>query len=263
MKYRSTAVAGSFYPENRAQLQQMITAYLRCDENPLQQARALIVPHAGYAYSGAIAGLAFANIKPYVDSIKRVIILGPNHREPLIGCALSNALYFQTPLGQLNVAQTDQTKLAVLNFVQFADHVHQFEHSIEVQLPFIQMLFEDIPILPIVIGQCSSDKVCQLLNELALTQQDLLIISSDLSHFHNYQQANMIDKDTCNKILNFATNITGEQACGAYAINGLLSYAKIQNWQIELISQINSGDKANQRAGDKQRVVGYGSFRLY
>ncbi|WP_354625744.1 AmmeMemoRadiSam system protein B [Psychromonas sp. MME2] len=259
MKYRPAAMAGSFYPEDKVPLQQMVTAFLASEQKPMQQARALIVPHAGYIYSGAIAGLAFANLTPYVNNIKRVIILGPNHREPLLGCALSSADYFQTPLGKLTLDQVTQNRLATLDFVEFADYVHQLEHSIEVQLPFIQMLFTDITIIPIVVGQCSADKVNKLLQELALTQQDLLVISSDLSHFHEYQQAQRIDQNSCANILHFASTINGQQACGANAINGLLRYAKTANWQITLIKNINSGDTA----GDKQRVVGYGSFKLY
>ncbi len=263
MKYRSAAVAGSFYPENKQQLKKQVNKYI--DVQPKQdqqypQPHALIVPHAGYIYSGTVAGLAYALLKPFVDKIKRVIILCPNHRVALLGCALSSADYFSTPLGDIRLDKQIQQELLNFDFVQINDQAHLQEHAIEVQLPFLQQLFNQVEIIPIVVGQTSAQQVSQLITQLKLqAESDLLIISSDLSHFHPYQEAIQIDKATSSQILNYEHNISGQQACGAHAINGLLSYAKQQDWQIALIQQINSGDSA----GDKQRVVGYGSYLLY
>ncbi len=260
MKYRGPVVAGSFYPASPQQLNTELDSFLVVIPELNVAPHALIVPHAGYCYSGAVAGEAYAYLKDIADDIKRVIVLGPSHRVPLQGCAISNYDVFSTPLGKIDVASDCYKKLLKSALVSFCDSAHLFEHSLEVQLPFLQACLQDFTIVPIVVGQCPPQLVSDLLSVLqADDPSTLVVVSTDLSHYHSYQQAQILDSQSIEKILNYESILHGQDACGCYAVNGLLDYAAKQGWNIKLTAQANSGDTL----GSKDQVVGYASFILY
>ncbi|WP_019615162.1 AmmeMemoRadiSam system protein B [Psychromonas ossibalaenae] len=260
MKYRGPVVAGSFYPASPEQLNTQLHTFLAVSPEQNLIPHALIVPHAGYCYSGAVAGEAYVYLNAIASEIKRVIVLGPSHRVPLQGCAISNYDVFSTPLGKIHVASDCYKKLLKSALVSFCDSAHLFEHSLEVQLPFLQSCLQDFTIVPIVVGQCPPSLVSDLLNTLEADQPStLVVVSTDLSHYHSYRQAQLLDSQSIEKILSNDNNLHGQDACGCYAVNGLLDYAAKKGWKIKLTAQANSGDTL----GDKQQVVGYASFVLY
>ncbi|PKH02499.1 AmmeMemoRadiSam system protein B [Psychromonas sp. MB-3u-54] len=260
MKYRIAAVAGSFYPATAEQIDQQLSVFLNAPSESTIQAKALIVPHAGYCYSGAVAGYAYSYLKNITYYIHRVILLGPSHRVALQGCALSNCDCFTTPLGSIPIDKGSYTQLLQEELVTIDDQAHLLEHSLEVQLPFLQRALHDFELVPIVVGQCSEQDVSRILAILQVDEPGtLVVVSSDLSHYHSYQEAQLLDDRTIQHILNYEYNLKGEDACGCYAINGLLSYAKKQHWAIKLLKKANSGDTL----GSKKEVVGYASFILY
>jgi len=259
MKYRIAAVAGQFYPESARQLRAEVNAFLTPAGETIA-VRALIVPHAGYCYSGGVAGCAYAYLKSTGRDIKRVILLGPSHRVALQGCAISSYEAFTTPLGMIDVASRYYQPLLKSGLVSICDAAHILEHSLEVQLPFLQCCLDDFQIVPIVVGQCSADTVREILSVLQVDDSaTLVVVSSDLSHYHDYQQAQVMDNNTIDNILNYQHRLAGEDACGCFSVNGLLDYAHSQKWQIRLIKKANSGDIL----GSKKEVVGYASFIFY
>ena len=260
MKHREAVVAGHFYPESAQQLRDQIGGFLIPTIDSEIQAHALIVPHAGYCYSGAVAGRAYAYLQSMMTDIKRVIILGPSHRVALDGCAISSYDAFASPLGQIDVDNSCYDELLKLNLVSMSDSAHLLEHSLEVQLPFLQYCLNDFKIVPIVVGYCQPGTVSSILKVLKVDDSStLIVVSSDLSHYHPYQEAQILDNKTINKILNYDNSVAGEDACGCFAVNGLLDYANSRKWKIKLIKKANSGDIL----GAKQEVVGYASFVLY
>ncbi len=260
MKQREAVVAGLFYPQSAQQLEAEVVSFLTPLSEPKIPIQALIAPHAGYCYSGAVAGKAYAYLKSIAPVIKRVILLGPSHRVALRGGALCDYGEYSTPLGDVEVEQGSYEQLLKLDEVSLNNQAHALEHSLEVQLPFLQYCLADFKLLPIVVGYCQPDTISNILHTLkANDPSTLVVVSSDLSHYHTYQEAQRLDNHTINKILNYDNSLAGEDACGCFAVNGLLDYAKCQKWKIKLIKKANSGDTA----GDKQRVVGYGSFILY
>ncbi len=266
---RQPAVAGSFYPDNKQQLSAEIEDYL--SQTPLSRhvPKVLIVPHAGYYYSGRVAGQGYCHLKNIAGNIakkiNRVILLGPSHKVALHGCAVPSCDEFSTSLGSITIDKKACQNLTTKNLAQYNDLSHQWEHSLEVQLPFLQKCLAAFTLIPVVVGDCQPSKVKQLLNAL-LNEKDqknisstLIVISTDLSHYHQYDRAQMIDGNTIDRILALQSNIEAECACGCHALNGLLSLAAEKSWQVRLISKTNSGDVS----GDKSRVVGYASFILY
>lgn len=264
MKYRTAAVAGSFYPATAEKIDQELSVFLNTPiASEIQshiQAKALIVPHAGYCYSGAVAGYAYSYLKNIAHNIHRVILLGPSHRVALQGCAISSCDFFTTPLGPVPIDKGSYTELLQEELVSISDQAHLLEHSLEVQLPFLQRSLQNFVLVPIVVGLCSAQHVSNILEILKVNEPGtLVVVSSDLSHYHTYQQAQLLDNRTIQHILNYENNLRGEDACGCYAVNGLLSYAKKQHWPIKLLKKANSGDTF----GSKKEVVGYASFILY
>ena len=255
---RPAAVAGSFYSSSSSELQQNINDMLAVPLSPNYCPKALIVPHAGYYYSGAIAANAYAYLRNQ-KHINRVVLIGPSHRVYLQGCAVPSYQTFSTPLGTISIDRKSCQHLLNLNLVSQTDEAHVLEHSLEVQLPFLQTCLTDFELVPIVIGQATTKDVSCILAEFSQQANTLIVASSDLSHFHHYAKAQTLDNKTIHSILDFDTNIQPEDACGCYAVNGLLDYAKQQHWQITLIDHGNSGDIS----GDKNSVVGYASFTLY
>lgn len=260
---RTAAVAGSFYPADTNELSTSVQAYLDNIDTEKTPHRpvAIIVPHAGYIYSGPIAASGYAQLLPYAEQITRVVLLGPSHRVPLLGIASSSYDYFQTPLGDIPLDREGISKLSHLSFVQENDAAHQQEHSLEVQLPFLQKILPDFKLLPLVIGQIDDQQVSEVIealwNESEADHNTLFLISSDLSHFLNYEQAKQCDLAVCQAIEEFKPQaINYEQACGRSAIAGILLSAKKHHLEVKTLDLRNSGDTA----GSRDRVVGYGCW---
>lgn len=257
---RQPAVAGLFYPEAKSELQQVVEAYLAEAPAVVQRPKALIVPHAGYIYSGPIAATAYAALLPWRDEITRVVLLGPNHRVPLRGIAASSAAQFRTPLGDIPL-DTDAVANSVnqIDSVDYYDLAHQQEHSLEVHLPFLQSILPRFTLLPYVVGQASEKAVSYLLELLWGGLETLIVVSSDLSHYHSYDEARAMDAATASAIEHCdSSHIDPEHACGAYPVRGLLRAAKRHDLKITTADLRNSGDTA----GDRRQVVGYGAWLL-
>jgi AmmeMemoRadiSam system protein B len=257
---RQPAVAGAFYPGQGQALASTVASLLaaartQADSQSIAP-KALIVPHAGYIYSGATAALAYAQLAMLRGSIRRVVLLGPVHRVPVRGLALPGAAAFATPLGEIEVDQAAVTALAALPQVVVSPAAHAMEHSLEVQLPFLQSVLDDFKLVPLAVGDATPAEVAQVLGTLWGGAETLIVISSDLSHFLPYRAAQSIDEDTVHNILALRGSLTHEQACGGTPINGLLLAARHHHLRPRLLGLCNSGDTA----GDKQRVVGYASI---
>jgi AmmeMemoRadiSam system protein B len=255
---RPAAVAGMFYPGSPAVLDAEVRAYL-AQAAPRELAtppKALIVPHAGYVYSGPIAAAAYAQLADTSREIRRVVLLGPAHRVPLSGLALPSADSFATPLGEIEVDRAAVACALDLTQVSESARAHALEHSLEVQLPFLQTLLPSFRLVPFAVGDATTAQVAQVIELLWGGPETLILISSDLSHYHTYDQARTLDRASAATILALSPTLDFEQACGAVPINGLLSEARRRGLRAELIDLRNSGDTA----GDKFRVVGYGSF---
>ena len=255
---RPAAVAGLFYPASSDELVQVVNnelslVTLQSEHHPL----AIIVPHAGYIYSGAIAASAFKYLQKFCSSIKRIVLIGPSHRVAFRGLALSNADFFQTPLGSVRLDKHGQEKLLTIPGVQLLDQAHANEHSLEVQLPFLQQVLDDFTLLPIVAGDASAELVAQTLDTVWDGPETLIVVSSDLSHYHDYDTAQQLDETTSKAIVDLDyTAIASVNACGYVGLNGLLLFAKNRHLKASIIDVRNSGDTA----GDKSSVVGYGSY---
>ncbi len=255
---RPAAVAGAFYPDQPEILSAMLNDYLaQAKPAPASPLKAIIVPHAGYIYSGPIAASAYALIKAHSKQIKRVALLGPSHRVPLNGVALSEAEYFQTPLGDIPLDVGTISALSKLPFANFLEQAHAHEHSLEVQLPFLQVLLPEFSLTPIVVGNCPANQIAQLLEPFYNRDDTLMVISSDLSHYHDYLTAQKMDKETSRKIENLDyQHLDYDSACGRGPISGLLALAQKHGLKVRTIDLRNSGDTA----GNKLQVVGYGAY---
>ena len=258
MTIRPAAVAGMFYSDDPDQLWSDVSYYLQNVEASTKPApKAIIVPHAGYIYSGPVAASAYRQLQSAKHKIKQVILLGPSHRVALNGIATPNADYFSTPLGNIKINQTLCAKAETLGFVHKNPLAHAQEHSLEVQLPFLQNVLGEFELTPLVVGDCEPDDVAQLLELLWGDNETLIVISSDLSHYHNYNAAQQLDKKTSLAIENCQPEkISYDDACGRSPLNGLLTLAIKKHLKIDTVGLRNSGDTA----GNKQRVVGYGAY---
>ncbi len=258
LNVRMPAVAGAFYPAQRQALTHDVLALLAARPAPVDapSPKAIIVPHAGYIYSGTTAALAYGRLSKLRDSVRRVILLGPVHRVPVRGLALPDADCFATALGQVEIDQEARTAIASMPQVVVSAAAHAQEHSLEVQLPFLQSVLQEFKLLPLAVGDASAAEVAEVLEALWGGAETLIVISSDLSHFLPYAQAQATDRQTAQQIMNLQCVITHQQACGATPVNGLLMAARRHGLTPELIGLCNSGDSA----GDRARVVGYASF---
>jgi MEMO1 family protein len=258
---RPPAVAGLFYPDDERELRDVVSGYLRQHSAAPSVAspKALIVPHAGYIYSGGIAAAAYATVASLRNVIRRVVLIGPSHRVYLRGMAVPAATSFATPLGNVAIDQVLKASLLQSGAVIESDTPHAQEHCLEVQLPFLQLLFEDFTLLPVVLGSVAPEHVAAALAHVWGDAATLVLVSSDLSHYHTYSQARQIDAATTAAILRRETSLGGEQACGAVGINGLLYLANQRQLPVSEIARCNSGDTA----GDRSRVVGYGAFAVH
>ncbi len=258
---RPPAVAGSFYPDDAHELREMVSGYLRQHSAAVTAAppKALIVPHAGYIYSGGTAAAAYASVASLRQVVRRIVLIGPSHRVYLRGMAVPAASSFATPLGNVAIDQSLKASLLQRGDVLESDTPHAQEHCLEVQLPFLQLLFDDFTLLPLVLGSVAPEHVAAVLAHTWGDTATLVLVSSDLSHYHTYTQAQQIDAATSAAILRRETTLGGEQACGAVGINGLLHLAGQRQLAVSEIARCNSGDTA----GDRSRVVGYGAFAVH
>lgn len=255
---RPTAVAGMFYPADATTLERTVLDLVAAAPAGYDDAKAIIAPHAGYPYSGPTAAYAYRLLEGRRDRIRRVVLLGPAHRVYLQGMALPSVDAFATPLGDVPI-DAEGVELALSQpGAQVSDEAHAAEHSLEVHLPFLQAVLDDFQLVPIVVGVCSADQVAAVLEALWGGEETVIVASSDLSHFHAYADAQAIDAQTTARIEARETTLQGEEACGAYALNGLLLAAQAHGLRVRALDVRNSGDTA----GDRQRVVGYGAYAL-
>ena len=277
MTSRPAAVAGLFYPGDANELQQQVLSLLTQAETgsvvdtqlDRQNLRALIVPHAGYIYSGLSAAFAYNTLveqktdqTPIAKNqqISRVILLGPGHHVAVNGMAVPSVSSFSTPLGDVVLDRDEINELLKNNLVLSSDLAHKEEHSLEVQLPFLQSTIQQFKLIPIVVGQCSVELISKLLLRYINNPHDLIVISTDLSHFLEYFEAQQHDQSTGDKIMHFKYDqFEANDACGRIPMAGMLKLAKQSDLFIKQLDMRNSGDTA----GDKDRVVGYGAWGLY
>lgn len=266
---RKAAVAGLFYPESPRDLANQVDYYLdkakpAADaqiKNNLKfespQPKALIVPHAGYIYSAVTAAKAYLTLINYTNDIKRVVLIGPAHRFYFKGIALSSASHFCTPLGDIPTDLDLHSLLLRDPNVQIMDNAHAEEHSLEVQLPFLQTLLGDFAIIPIIIGDAAIEDVRNIIEATWGGRETLIIISSDLSHFEDYEETRSIDKHTRNAIESLNEElIQKHQACGSIGVKSMIRAALVHRLNVDTLHMCNSGDNSS----DKKRVVGYGSW---
>jgi hypothetical protein len=259
MAIRHPAVAGTFYPHDADELRTQILNLLDNNCREGIPPKVLIVPHAGYLYSGPIAASAYSRLRAMADQIERVILLGPSHRVPLDGIALPESDSFETPLGVVHIDTEVSHTLMKLEQVCESERAHAMEHSLEVHLPFLQVVLNEFKIVPMVVGSAEPEEVAEVIEEVWGGPETLFVISSDLSHYHSYAEAELLDAETTEAIQKLDCHLTGEQACGCAAVNGLMVAAKRRQLNVSLIDLRNSGDTA----GSKDHVVGYGAYELH
>lgn len=251
---RSPAVAGQFYPAEPNSLRETIASMLEPVTLGEQIPKAIIAPHAGYVYSGPVAASVYARLQ----AIERVVLLGPSHRVAYRGLALSHASVFETPLGDIDVDREALARLLNLPQVQILDAAHTYEHSLEVHLPFLQHCLGNFQLIPIVVGHATALEVSQVIDQLWRDEETLVVISTDLSHFLDYDAAVAYDTKTSGLIETCYQQLGTEQACGAHPVNGFLKVAAERGLKVNAVDLRNSGDTA----GNRDRVVGYGAFAI-
>lgn len=261
---RPAAVAGYFYPADPAALDAELDRYFAewggfATGDPDTVPKAIIAPHAGTVYSGPIAASAYRLLAPARDRITRVVLLGPAHRVGFRGLAAPSVEAFATPFGPIPLDRPALDALAALPQVRVFDDAHAQEHSLEVHLPFLKKVLDDFTLIPLVVGLAGPEQVAEVLETVWGGPETLIVISSDLSHFHDYETARRRDSATCRAIEGLDDSvIDGEGACGVHPISGLLTLCRRKGLKAETLDVRNSGDTA----GDKSRVVGYGAWRF-
>ena len=257
---RPPAVAGMFYAADPDELRRDVNALLDgVAVPPGERPRVLIAPHAGYIYSGAVAAEAYARLRAWRDSISRVVIFGPAHRVPLYGVGASSKDAFDTPLGRIAIDTDEITRLLELSQVEVNARAHAPEHSLEVHLPFLQCVLSDFKIVPLIVGEAAPTEVADLTQRWWDDDATVIVISTDLSHFLDYDIARQVDSVTDKWIRGFEYESIGpEHACGCRPLNGILQFARLRGAHIERLKLCNSGDTA----GSRDRVVGYASYAL-
>lgn len=259
---RPAAVAGTFYPRDARALQREVADLIDGVENLAPRfghPKALIVPHAGYIYSGAVAARAYDELAAARGIVGRVVLLGPVHRVPVRGLALPGVEAFDTPLGRVPLDADALRMLAPFKQVVTSAAAHAAEHSLEVQLPFLQKMLGKFALVPLAVGDARPQEVRDVIERLWGGPETLFVVSTYLSHYHPYDEARAIDQATLARIAAFDTDINHEEACGATPLNGFLATAKARGLSIRLLGACNSGDSA----GGRDRVVGYSAFALY
>lgn len=269
MSIREPAVAGTFYPAAPAELRTLVDELLAGarrgaskDDGSLatsssQRPKAIIAPHAGYVYSGASAAQAFALLAPFGDTIERTVVLGPAHRSYVEGVVWPGTDKVKTPLGELDV---DREQIGHAVGVAPDARAHLREHSVEVELPFLQVVAPNAKVVPLAVGRASPEEVAAVLESLWGGPETVIVVSSDLSHFLPYEVGREIDEETVSRILALDATLGGDDACGAAGINGLLLLARRKGLRAELLDLRSSGDV---EAASNDEVVGYGAFAFY
>jgi len=264
-KVRPPAVAGLFYPADPTKLRQLVEQLLAAAapkerSSGGERLRALVVPHAGYVYSGPVAAAGFARLQGLGAQIQRVVLIGPAHWVALRGVAVSSARAFQTPLGQVAVDTDASNRVAAQPRCRYHDTAHTPEHSLEVQLPFLQVLLADFCLVPLLVGEARPGDVAQIIARFWADSKTLVVVSTDLSHYHDYETARRLDTATTAAIEGLCPEaVTDRQACGHIALRGLLLAARRQGLRARTLDVRNSGDLT----GDRRRVVGYGAYSFY
>jgi MEMO1 family protein len=264
-RVRPAAVAGFFYPEEPAALRAVVDDLLA--ERRRQTAgaprppvtrppKAVIAPHAGYSYSGPIAASAFAALAGAAAPVRRVVLLGPSHRVPLRGLGLPGVEEFATPLGRVQLDLEAVAAVERLPQVAVRPDAHEAEHSLEVELPFLQVVLDRFALLPLVVGQAGGDEVAEVIEQVWDGDDTVVVVSSDLSHYLPAEAAERIDRETASQIMGLAGPLTSRQACGAVPINGLITAARRGGLVPRQLDLRHSGDTS----GDRSRVVGYGAW---
>jgi AmmeMemoRadiSam system protein B len=258
-RIRRPAVAGAFYPGAAGELEAKVRGYLR-DAQPApseKPPKAVIAPHAGYIYSGAVAASAYVRLAARRDEIERVVLLGPAHRVPFLGLAAPESDAFATPLGSVRLDREALERILELPQVVCSDEPHAPEHSLEVHLPFLQALLGDFALVPLVVGDARPEEVAEVLERLWGGPETLIVVSTDLSHYCDYDTARRLDAATTRAIEALEPGaINHEQACGRIPVQGLLLAAQRHGLQAEVVDVRNSGDTA----GPRDAVVGYGAY---
>src|SRR5262245_16516154 len=258
MRTRPSAVAGLFYPGDPDRLRKHVLGLLANLPAPAKtMPKALIAPHAGFAYSGSVAAQAFATLRDFAQTIARVVLIGPAHYVHLRGIAAPTVDAFETPLGCVPVDAEALSAITDLQFVVCTDAPHAPEHALEVELPFLQTLLASFQVVPLVVGDVTPKEIAQVLLQLWDRPETLTVVSSDLSHYHDYETARRLDAETAATIEHGDWASLGpHQACGCLAIAGLLLETGRRDLNIRRLSLCNSGDTA----GSRDQVVGYGAW---
>ena len=258
-KIRPPAVAGMFYPADADDLQQTVEQHLGTVKTSATEKppKAVIAPHAGYIYSGPIAASVYARVRPARDSIRRVVLFGPAHRVPFPGLATSSADGFETPLGIVPLDREAIQTALNLPMVRTSDLAHAHEHSLEVQLPFLQVVLGDFQLVPFAVGDATPADVATVMETLWGGPETLIVVSSDLSHYLDYRTAQKVDRQTTDAIERLDPDgLDYDSACGRIAIGGLLLMARQKGLKVQTVDLRNSGDTA----GPRTEVVGYGAY---
>ncbi len=258
---RPPAVAGSFYPAGPEGLARVVDRLLAAAGPPALDAmpEALIVPHAGYAYSGPVAASAYAALRPFAGSLRRAVVVGPAHFVPLSGIAVPAAEAWSTPLGEVPIDDELRTAAARAG-AAVDDEPHAPEHSIEVQLPFLQRLLgPEVPVLPVAVGVTRAEDVARALESVWRAEGSIVVVSTDLSHYHDRETARRLDRHTAEAVVAVDPQAIGPgDACGAFALRGALELARRLGLSVRLLDLRTSADTA----GDPSSVVGYGAFAV-
>jgi AmmeMemoRadiSam system protein B len=261
-RVRQPVVAGTFYPADPRALRAAVADLLAHAPHASGVAapKAIVAPHAGYIYSGPVAATAYRRIEARWSEIERVVIVGPSHRVALDGLAVAASDAFATPLGEVPIDRQSRDAVAVLPHVVIDDAPHADEHSLEVHLPFLQhVLTRSWTLVPIVVGGASAIAVADVLASVWGGADTLVVISTDLSHYHDYPSAAALDRRTADAIVaREVDTIFPADACGAHPLRGLLELSRRAGLEVELLDLRSSGDTA----GDRTKVVGYGAFAV-
>lgn len=260
-KSRPPAVAGRFYPSGQEELQRAVEELMR--SAPAAEGtipKALIAPHAGYAYSGPIAASAYSTLRAARKVIERVVLIGPSHFVRFNGIAASSATAFETPLGSVPVDSRALAAISPMCHFSIYDAAHAREHALEVQLPFLQVVLEKFSIVPLVVGDAEPEEVGTALEALWGGRETVIIVSSDLSHYYDSAAARRLDEATARAIERLdPDSIPEDGACGRLPICGLLQAAQTHSLLVQTLDLRNSGDTS----GPRHQVVGYGAFGFF
>ena len=260
-RVRAPAVAGRFYPRDAGILAADVDAFVAAGHDPdnTHVPKAIVVPHAGYPYSGPVAGVGYATVGQLRGVVEHVVLVGPAHYVATHGLVTVSVDALDTPLGSVRV-DTEARRVALgLSDVSIDDRAHAPEHSLEVHLPFLQRVLGDVTVLPLLAGQVAADTVARVINALWGGPDTLIVVSTDLSHYLDYDTATVRDRQTATAIVDGDSEaIEPEDACGAAGVRGLLLVVHARGLHTELLDLRNSGDTA----GPRDHVVGYAAFAV-